>query len=166
MISSDQLKVYWDLYYDRMFALALTKTRDYYISSEIATDVFISLWRLGSIREDTILSWLCIAIVNRCNDHFRKKKSDKHSTIVYTDYDEDFHDSTQTLESILSDSIHIEIIIHLIDQLPEERKKVFELYLAGKKSTEISDMLSISKQTALNQKTKAIKWLRSKILNQ
>ena len=163
MISSDQLKVYWDKYYDRLFRMAFRRTKNECVATEIVQDVFIQLWRIKEVKESSLEAYLCICIANRCTDYFRKIRSDKYGAIVLMEYDEKKYGGYYSLDSIISDRESVESIAKLICDLPEERRKVFELYMAGKKSAEIADILSISKQTALNQKTRAIKWLKSKI---
>lgn len=55
----------------------------------------------------------------------------------------------------------LQVLMPYIDKLPNRRKTVLKMYLAGKSTVEIQDSTGLNKQTVLNHKTRAVDKLKS-----
>jgi len=129
-------------------------------AEDIATDTFIKL--LGK-REDfdsmqQIKGFLFTATRNACIDELRKKKRRTASEVecnFLAEQFEELHDRELLTSKVL------QLIYAEVEALPGQCKQVFKSVFVENKSTSIvAAEMSISPQTVLNQKTKALQRLR------
>jgi RNA polymerase sigma-70 factor (ECF subfamily) len=129
-------------------------------SEEIVQDLFVKLWDKREELEikTSLKAYLYRSVQNYAlNDLSKKKTKDKYLSIqgrqLYGNYDrEHLKLEEDELRTILK---------HAILQLPEKRRRIFELSRFDRmKYGKIADHLSISVKTVEGQMTKALKYLR------
>lgn len=135
-------------------------------AEDIAVETFL---KLLNKKEDfdnisDVLSFLYTAARNACFDFLRKEKrhSSSHAEIHYLS--ETFENAAE--DQILSAKV-LQAMYAEIENLPPQCRQVFKsLFIEGKNTSLIADEMGISSQTVLNQKSKAIKILRSALLKE
>lgn len=158
-------------YYARHFVTDAQEARD------ITAETFVKLWKLrGNFDHlQKIKTFLHVTARNACIDVLRhqKWKAGKHQQLIQllTEDDESmvsFNISPMAAATRfvhgLAESDVLGLIQKEIEMLPPQRKLIFKLYyLEGMRNAEIARRLQLSVQTIQNQKTIAIKSLRSAV---
>lgn len=143
------------------FALAYLKTEG--DSKDVVQDVFINFWNnRNSLKEDTNLeAYLFTITKNSVISIFRKKITEKEylkhlretAIFQYAENEEQYDYERLSLK-----------IKELIDQLPEQRKRVFKLSKEkGLSNKAIAEELNISVKTVEDHMTKARRFLKSRL---
>lgn len=162
---TERLEVVKDLYDKHFRAIcyfALNLIHDKAIAEDIAMETFLSVLNQAD-KPDTEFatkSLLYKIARNKCIDHIRKQhsKSNYSSYIQFTQEAEMTYDNEMIMANVL------QVIYEEIEQLPEQRKKIFKaIFFEGKNTISIANELNISKQTVLNQKTAALHTIKLKL---
>jgi RNA polymerase sigma-70 factor (ECF subfamily) len=107
--------------------------------------------------EGSFEGWIRKIMVNECLMYLRKNKSLALATDIDDLHDEPSYDAT-------SADIDAAVLMHLIQQLPDGYRAVFNLYaIEGYKHEEIATELGISVGTSKSQLNRARKLLQSKL---
>jgi RNA polymerase sigma-70 factor, ECF subfamily len=115
--------------------------------------VFVNLKNFES--KGSFEGWIRRIMVNECISFIRVQKK-----VKFIDDEEYFEESFNNIESKFS----VDDIQHLIDQLPDGYKMIFNLYcIEGYKHQEIATMLSINEGTSKSQLSHARKVLQQQI---
>jgi RNA polymerase sigma factor (sigma-70 family) len=159
----------FDILYHRtwkeLYKSAYLKLKNKPLAKDIVQDVYIDLWNKREIKEiKNVEGYLYQAVRFKVIDQFRKKHNvfEEVENFIEAIGDVEFADSKcleKELETLLDG---------WLEQLPKKRKEIFLLHYKEDKSTsEISDMLNISRKTVQNQlltTTNMLKHLMHKIL--
>jgi RNA polymerase sigma-70 factor (family 1) len=152
---------YFHAHYGSLSYFAFTLTQDNHLAEELAAEAFVKLWQNREAMQETgsVKAWLYRTVRNGAIDHLRKVKRMR--------INEQGLQTADTMEqSILHKLVHTETlrqILHLMEILPPQCRKVFQLFfLHGKSYSEIAREMNISPITAKNQKNKAVRLLREK----
>jgi RNA polymerase sigma-70 factor (ECF subfamily) len=148
-----------------IFGQAMGYLKDVQKAEDIVQEVFLSLWKNRHRIKDmeSPQGYLVMTARNRIVDEFRKK-------LMLPLVDEMAH--LYTAPGMLSDEKLetkqlLAIIQSAIDQLPPQRKRIFEMSKKeGRKYQEIAAILGISKETVKVQMVKALAFLRSAVQHQ
>lgn len=152
-------KQFFDLYADRLFAVA----KRYAISAETAEEavcqaflkIFENLTKVEFINEAAFLGWLKRIVINQSLMDRRKELNTlyKVETIDEAHYDKIFYEIQEEKN-----------IIELVNHLPDGYKTVFLMHVVdGYAHKEIADELGISEGTSRSQFFKARKLLQQKL---
>ena len=152
-------KQFFDLYADRLFAVA----KRYAISAETAEEavfqaflkIFENLPEFVFINEAAFLGWLKRIVINQTLMNRRKELNTlyKVETIDEEHYDKIYYEIPEA-----------ENIMELVTQLPDGYKAVFLMHVVdGYAHKEIADELGISEGTSRSQFFKARKLLQQKL---
>lgn len=138
----------WDIYYLKLFHVALYFVRSKELSEEAVSDVFFNIWQkkelLPSI--DNLDKYLYVAVKNQALQYLKKQAVQNREPIdLYTvDF---FHDQNNPELQFL-DAEFQALVQQAIDSLPEKCKEVFRLHFSDKlKQREIGVLLDISEKT-------------------
>jgi RNA polymerase sigma-70 factor (family 1) len=146
----------------RIWQFVLKKTKSEAIAEEIVQEVFLKLWVKKETAADieNMESFLYTMAVNKTYDHFRKVSGDSKKL-------EGFWRQVQqspvsnSVEEIIDFRESMEIVNQAIEQLPPQRKKIYQMNrLEGLSYDEIAQQLNISKSTVSNQLVEATKFIR------
>ncbi|WP_276482409.1 RNA polymerase sigma-70 factor [Paraflavitalea pollutisoli] len=158
-------------YYARHYVTDAQEARD------ITAETFVKLWKLRSNFDhlQKIKTFLHVTARNACIDVLRhqKWKAGKHQQLVELLMDDDeslvsFNTSpmaaaTRFVHGLAENDV-LGVVYKEIEMLPPQRKLIFKLYyLEGMRNAEIANRLQLSVQTIQNQKTIAIKSLRTAV---
>jgi RNA polymerase sigma-70 factor (ECF subfamily) len=132
-------------------------------AKDIVQDCFIKLWdsQTSNERSETVKSFLYTAVRNKCVDLLRKKKVIQKATLqLRKDIENDF----EYFDEIAFAEMISQVVNH-IELLPSRMQQVIKLYyLEEKNYKEIAATLGTSPETVRNQKGKALKMIRKKLL--
>ncbi|SRR5258708_1778677 len=153
----------YDLYYGNIYTFANNMVKNQVQAEDIAADTFTKLWRLHENFEslNNIKAFLYTTCRNGCIDYFRHLKAEReaHAGILHL---------LKIEELIPGEMIDAEVfteLTRLIERLPKQRRKIFKLIYNNHLGTsEVAQEMSISNQNVLNQKAKAIQFLRNGLM--
>lgn len=138
----------FDIYYQRLFHLALYYLKSKEQAEEAVSDVFFILWK----RKDSLSGidapgkYLYTSVKNRALHYIRR--SPRHEYEASGLYTIESMPDAEDPESRLFDAEYRELVQQAIDSLPGKCKEVFRLVLSDKlKNKEIATLLDISIKT-------------------
>lgn len=147
--------------YSFFFRQAYYLVGDEEVSRDIVSDCYEQLWLAFSRKEVQNLSSFMYTLVRRmCIDHLRREiVKEKYIDFYCQMAPEDIHECQEEEEKL-------EFIYRTMDKLPQPTKHILEeCYLHHKKYQEVAEELDISTSTVKKHIIKALKELRSKMVN-
>jgi RNA polymerase sigma-70 factor (family 1) len=158
------LHYFFELYYEPLCYFVFKIVHDTAIAEEITADVFIKLWnnRATLTPNGSVKAMLHEMGRNGSIDYLRKQKrmAVREEGLYYI--------SLQPEKTVLQTLIETETvrqIINTLQSLPPKCSEVFKLsFLFGKTDIEIAAALNLSPHTIRNQKQRAIRLLKEKLL--
>ncbi|OFX77710.1 MAG: hypothetical protein A2X12_09410 [Bacteroidetes bacterium GWE2_29_8] len=168
--ASSQMQLY-NKYASQMYALCLRFVRVNSEADDLLQDGFIKVFEnISSFRRECSLeSWIKRIMVNNAVNHYKKNSShfydiDVDSLINLTEEEEENLNFIEDDEGELEE-LPNEIVLKLIQELPEGKKMIFNLYVIENYShKEIAEMLNISVSTSKSQLAKAKMILKEKLM--
>ena len=152
-------KQYWEKVYH--FCGLYLNNRD--VAEDVVQEVFIKVWESREfIREDDNFKGLLFVITRNLifNQHRKNVNEDFYKMTVLSAMD-----TSYDLEEEITAYNLGEYIDHLIEELPERRRVIFNLSRKEHKSyKEIAFQLNISEKTVENQISEALKFLKKNIM--
>jgi RNA polymerase sigma-70 factor (family 1) len=145
----------------KLYTLALKLTKSDQLAKDIIQEVFLKLWdqrnQLTSILN--IEAWLYRVTENKIIDFLRKASADNRlREKIWNQLQQIVNES----EQYLAIKEYNQIIQKAIDQLPPQRKLIYQLNKEGGMNyREIADELQLSKHTVKNQLSTAIQSVRN-----
>jgi RNA polymerase sigma-70 factor (family 1) len=140
----------------KLYTLALRLTKSDQLAKDIIQEVFLKLWdqrsRISSIIN--IEAWLYRVTENKIIDFLRKASADNRlKERIWNQLQQIVNESEQYLAA----KEYNEIILKAIDQLPPQRKLIYQLNKEnGMNYRDIATELNLSKHTVKNQLSTAI----------
>ena len=156
----------FEVYSSKLFCFALKYLKNESDSEELVQEVFVQVWehRHTLKSELSFKSYLFTVTLNKIRKHFNQKAISLRY-FESLDYDPKLTDN----EKIQSDNYEsiLQQVYLIIDQMPPRRREIFmKSKLEGKSSKEIAIELDISYGTVDNQVSEALKFIRSKLINE
>ena len=151
-------RMLFDIYYQKLFHLALYFIKSKELAEEIVSDIFFIIWKrrkaLGDI--DDIEKYLYISTKNQALHYIRRTPViDKIPLELYTI---NLLQDENNPEDKLINQEYRTLIQDAIDSLPDKCKEVFRLMLSDKlKHKQIAQLLNISEKTVEAHITSAYK---------
>ncbi len=143
-------------YSNMVYAVAISKIRDPYLSEDIAQEVFVKAWmNLSKLDEvEKFANWLITITINQCIGYFRKNARKQEKMVQ--DIPE-FMDPFQTeIKDLLWESL---------DNLEEKYRIVVVMnYITGYTAKEIGNLLNISQSAIESRLRRAKKQLKKELL--
>lgn len=153
----------YELYSGKLYRFAFSYLKTEEDSLDVIQTVFLNLWdKRKQLKEDTNLeAYLFTITKNAVISIFRKKVQEKnylehlrHTAIVSHNHTEEQYDY-----EVLSEKIR-----ELIEELPEQRQRIFKLDKEkGLSNKEIAEKLNISVKTVEDHKLKAKRFIKEKL---
>lgn len=145
-------KVFKD-YYALMCSVAMDYVNDSAMCQTLTEDVLLNLWEKKNelVITTSLRAYLLRAVRNKCIDHLRTQRQNSDFLGYYDSLDGMFGgamaDEKDLFEQLISDEL-AELLDRAIDEMPEERRRVFILVrMENKTYQEAADMLHISVNT-------------------
>lgn len=161
---------FFHLYYPRLKAFAFRLIADKDTAEDLVQEVFVSLWenRRQINLDKSLKSWIFLSLRNNSLNFLRRQKTEQK----YLDY-LSFQNSSQELflSSFLEDheiellkNQAVQQVMEIIEHLPVQCRKVFEMSRFGKiKNQDIASELDISIRTVETHISNAIKSIKKQI---
>ena len=155
-------KSIFDEYFSSLYYYAVKIIHDNQIAEDIVQEIFLDLWKKrNEVYINKIANYLYTAVRFRCMNHIRHEKVKvDFSAKKIREYEPQIDDSIIMIEEEMVKEIN-----KLINSMPEQRKKVFLLFLDGLSQDEIASELNISINTVKTHKLKARQFLRDHLKN-
>lgn len=148
-------------YYDPLVAFATRFVPDE--AKEVVQDTLLKIWEMRSELKNvkSLKSYLYRTVRNTCLNHIKRQG-------IHDRYVSEAMCQLKMLELSAMDDEETDSrskkVAQLIEQIPEQRRKVFLMNVAGGlKAKEISEQLDISERTVHTHVYKAMKFLREKL---
>ena len=139
-------------YYALMCSVAMDYVNDSAVCQTLTEDVLLNLWeKKREVVITSLRAYLLRAVRNKCIDHLRTHRQVSGFLGYYDSLDGMFGgamaDEKDLFEQLISDEL-AELLDRAIDEMPEERRRVFILVrMENKTYQEAADMLHISVNT-------------------
>jgi RNA polymerase sigma-70 factor (ECF subfamily) len=149
----------YNLYSRKMMGLCMRYVGDRETARDLLQDGFIKVFTSLKFFSGTgsFESWMRKIFVNVTMEHFRKKD------FLYDTVDLDSVQFSTDDNSTVS-RLSAEMIMELVQQLPEGFRTVFNLFaVEGYSHKEIGEMLQISEVTSRSQYARARQWLQKRM---
>jgi RNA polymerase sigma-70 factor (ECF subfamily) len=152
------------MYFKNLHAFAYTFIKDDVIAEEIVQNVFFKIWEKKNQLQidDSLKAYLYRSVHNESLNHIKHLKVKTSFQLHYSDQMESSNQdaSNQMIASELEDDIQ-----KAINELPQQCRTIFQMSRFEQlKYQQIADHLNISIKTVENQMGKALKVLRSKLV--
>jgi RNA polymerase sigma factor (sigma-70 family) len=148
------------LYSRKMFGLCLRFAKNRADAADILQESFIKVFRnLGQFRgEGSFEGWIRRTVTTTAISHYKKFLFEARQLDI-ADFEE-----TEILDETINDEISANEMILLLQQLPDQYRLVFNLYVVeGYTHEEIAEMLEMRTGTSKSQLSRAKNILREKI---
>lgn len=149
-------------YYQPLAVFAKSYVLDLETAKEIVQDFFVHLYekRRNLVITTSIKSYLYQSVRNRCLNHLKHRQvQNMHHDLLKAE-----QDFTENLEDKIRVCELEHMISKVVDQLPPQCKRIFNLSrVKGFSNNEIAEQLQISKRTVETQISNALKTLREKL---
>jgi len=159
-------KSFEDLYrrmYPTLIKYAIYLVKDIEDAQLVLNDVFISIWKNGTILTNE-KAYLFRAIKNAANNYHKIPKAN----FWHIDSEEEaaeIIDLKETPVQAFENKDQSRILYALIDQMPERRRLIFYMYrIDGFSYKEIATLLEISVRTVEDHLVKGFQFLQQKVL--
>mgnify|MGYP006282821215 FL=1 len=139
-------------YAKKMYGICMSYTKDRPMAQDILQDGFVKVFKkIRSFKgEGSLEGWIRKIIVNTALDSLRKK------TQSYEFIDENSEVEEAKIDQTVLDNIHYDALIHMVSQLPDGARTIFNLYaLEGLTHKEIAEKLNITAGTSKSQYKRA-----------
>ncbi|MEJ1237174.1 RNA polymerase sigma factor [Chryseolinea sp. T2] len=151
-------RILYDLFKARLMGLCRRYTNNREEAKDVLQESFIKIFRkIHQVTESGKLeSWMKSVVVNTAIDHFRKKNVLKTGPIDET--------VTEEVKANAEAQVSDEILMTMVNQLPDGCRLVFNLYVVeGYSHAEIATMLDITESTSRSQLNYAKSALKNKL---
>jgi len=158
-------RLLFNQYYSSLCLYANSIINNIQLSQDIVSECFIRIWeRRENIQiNSSVKQYLLLTVRNAVYSYLRSPESRKIdiNTII------DSLENTPTIDYDLETDEVIVRIYRLIEKMPEQRKKIFELAtIKGKSYKEVAEILGISVNTVNTQISRAYRYLRDELGNE
>jgi len=156
--------IIYDRYYYTLFIYARQWLKDSRDAEDVTADSFIKLFhhRQKFVSFSNIEAFLKVTIRNACfnNLRYHKIRNTKRDELIYQLSQEEQPD----FGWVSAEETFLNLVFAEIDKLPEKMREIFILsFRDGLKPAEIAEKLGIRVRTVSNQKSNAIRILKSAI---
>jgi RNA polymerase sigma-70 factor (ECF subfamily) len=156
-------KAFTEIFYHyskRIYPFVLKKTKSETIAEEIVQEIFIKLWtnreKLSHI--ENYESYIFTTAANKIYKHFKKIAGEEKLLKALWNRINELHCATEEIIELKESE---GLINKVIEQLPPQRKKVYQLSREqGLSHAEIAEQLKISPSTVNNQLTEALRYIK------
>ncbi len=160
--SEEAFRKLYDLYFDKIFAVAISFTKSHVISEEIVQDVFLKIWLKRELFSsvDNFEAYLFISARNHIYNCLRSKMKED----VFLDYLQNYFAVAEDATSSLNTKDIFKYISEARELLPPQQRLIFELSrYEGLNHQAIAKKLDISTLTVKSHLTKALRFIRLKL---
>lgn len=148
-------------YYKTMVHFAMQFVRVLEEAEDIAQDLFVRLWE-NDARYDSLNSlqtYMYTTVRNASLDLLKHREVEKR----YADYALRQDEADVELDLKVMEEELYRTMFRYVEELPQRRREIFKLYLAGKRNEEIAEELGVSAETVKTAKKEAVRYIRQRM---
>ena len=150
--------------YDRFYTVLVSYVAEIILSDDAAEDIvqdlFVSIWENATLQFPSYLSfrrYLYTYLRNAALNYLTHQSVERDYATRMADLPEAPNDDNLNSEE------NYRKLFALLDELPEQCRKVFLLALEGKKNKEIADLMQLSVNTVKTQKMRAMQKIKEQL---
>jgi RNA polymerase sigma-70 factor (family 1) len=150
-------------HYKSLKIFAFKVVGNWAVAEDTVVNTFVKLWKLMANFSTTeaIRAFLFVTTRNACLDYLRHKNVEAKANreLLFTkETEESFHVKE---EAIQYEAARLQAIKNEVEKLPEQQRLAFTKSMEGLTNTEIARQLDCAEKTVMNNRTLAIKQIRS-----
>lgn len=154
----------YNRFYRPLVSFAIQRIQHEDVAEDIVQEVFVHLWTDELVFENEIAlkSYLYHSVLNRCLNYIRDQKNRiRHEALLIK--------QQETLDnSLLNEIVREEVyrlLAEVVDTLPPQCRRIYDLVQAGLKSSEIAERLGLAVETVKRQRKIARKMIADRLGN-
>jgi len=162
--SSESFNALYSKYWQILYCSALKRLKNHHQAQDITQEVFVNLWlKRMDLQIDNLSAYLQVAVRNKVLNLFEKEK--RYISISRL-LEDNFSQYGDPADVVALRNEFLQAYRDLVDALPEQRKKIFQLHYDENLSTEdIARRLQLSRKTIQNQLGRAVSFLKTNLSN-
>jgi RNA polymerase sigma-70 factor (ECF subfamily) len=151
-------------YWKQIFYFCNKKLKDEDLAKDVAEESFIKTWSAYGkfVSEENAKAFVYVVARNACFNELERIKR-YHLVDIDLPIFEAWLFEMPKYEMAVIEAEVIAFVHQEIKKLPPRMRQAVELLMAGNNSTQAGQSAGITRKTILNQKLKAIKYLRNKV---
>ncbi|MEQ6120367.1 RNA polymerase sigma-70 factor [Reichenbachiella sp. MALMAid0571] len=155
-------KVFFHRMYGRLINFSIYYVKKVEIAEDVVSDVFVNFLRAKNKFDqiDNVEAFFYTAVKNQSHKYIRKKKT---SDLLFTQASSEDYQIKSNIRpdlELINKELH-EVLLNAMEQLPPQRKMIFQLVkFDGLKYSEVAMSLDISQKTVEKHMTLSLKIVR------
>ncbi|MGQ1785437.1 MULTISPECIES: RNA polymerase sigma-70 factor [unclassified Saccharicrinis] len=160
--TEDGFRHLFDEFYPSMYHYANKLVGNEVAADDLTQEVFMNLWdKREELEIQTYAGFLYTSIRHRCMNYLR---AEQRRTIGNARLQQKNEGKVEDRILLIEEEV-VRHIKKLLSEMPEQRRKVFELHMEGYSQQEIADKLDVSVNTIKTHKLKARQFLKAQLKN-
>ncbi len=153
-------KVLYDEYYKALVLYAVNFVGRTNVAEDIVQELFVTIWekQLMFLSFTSFRVYLYNAVRNAALDYLKHQDVEAKYIEYLSESFREIDDSDELMEEEVRRLLYKEI-----DRLAPQMRKIFLMYMEGKKNEEIARTLNVSTETIKTQRKRALKLLKSRL---
>jgi RNA polymerase sigma-70 factor (ECF subfamily) len=153
----------YDSYYYSVARVGMKYLQDIKLTEDLVQEIFSAIWahRTQFTEVEQFQFYLYAMVKNRALKYL---KSIARESAARVEFNRSKPDGDNNIDRYLNDKEYAALIEHAVENLPEQRKKIFRLArYEGLSHYDIAQRLQLSPQTVSNQMATALKTIRAAV---
>lgn len=153
----------YDRYYYNVARVGMKYLQDARLTEDLIQEIFSGIWanRSQFIGVEQFQFYLYTMVKNRALKYLKSIARESAARLEFT---RSKPEGENNIDHYLNDKAYTELINNAVENLPEQRKKIFRLArYEGLSHHDIAERLQLSPQTVSNQMASALKTIRSAV---
>ena len=153
-------KVLYDEYYRALVLYAVNFVGSVHVAEDIVQELFVSIWEKQTVflSFTSFRTYLYNSVRNASLDYLKHQDVEAKYIESLSESYREMDDSDRLVEEEVRRLLYKEI-----DRLSPQMRKIFLMYMEGKKNEEIARALDVSTETVKTQRKRALKLLKSRM---
>lgn len=165
---AEAYKIIFDRFYFSIVQFGFSCIKDKCHAQDIASNSFFKLYSRNKSFENiaTIRAFLYVVTRNECLNYNSRERQKNKLFESLQDYHEGMVENNQseaeTAASLANE--YIQLILRIVNKMKPQRRRVFLLYVEGKSTLQIAELLNIDTSTVRSHKRHAFDEIRSALV--
>ncbi|MEG0795976.1 MAG: RNA polymerase sigma-70 factor [Odoribacter sp.] len=162
---AEAYRVLFRVYHRALILYAMGYAVSQEVAEDAAQEVFVALYegRMTFQSEVALRSFLYKSVRNNILNYLKHQKIEQYYAAKNEDWEPE-DDKVEIELKILKEEVYRRVFA-VLDTLPEQCHRIFEMHLNGRNNEEIASLLHLSIHTVKTQKKRAMQQLRGQIGN-
>lgn len=153
-------KVLYEEYYKALVFYAVNFVGRVHVAEDIVQELFVTIWekRLTFLSFASFRTYLYNSVRNASLDYLKHQDVEANYIEALSHSYQEISDTNDLAEEEVRRLLYREI-----DRLSPQMRRIFLMYMEGKKNEEIARILNVSTETIKTQRKRALKLLKSRM---